>query len=382
MSRADGGDTAVLRLITRLNIGGPAQQALLLSRALSDEFPTLLAAGTPSQQEGEMSDPAVRVVPVPLVRPIRPQHDIRALEAVRGLLRRTSPRILHTHMAKAGLVGRLAALTMRQRPRLVHTFHGHVLSGYFSQPVQRAFLELERRLARHTDVLVAVSTEVRDSLLELGVGRPEQYRVVPLGFDLSRFLSVEGHRGTFRDHLGVGPRTPLVGVVGRLVPIKNHVLLLQAMAHLPDAHLAIVGDGELRHSLEARASASGLADRVHFTGWWPKVPEALSDLDVVALSSRNEGTPVALIEALAAGRPVVATDVGGVRSVVDDGESGFLTSKMDSAEMARKIQQLLDDEVLRCRMGERGRQHVREVFGAERLVEDIRQLYRELEVGG
>jgi glycosyltransferase involved in cell wall biosynthesis len=369
---------AVVRLVTRLNIGGPARHALLLSRGLADEFPTLLAAGRPPPAEGEMSDPAVEVVRVPLVRPVRPAADARALAATRRLLARHRPRIVHTHMAKAGLVGRAAALSLRPRPLTVHTFHGHVLSGYFSGPVQRAFVILERQLARRTDVLVAVSEQVRDELLDLGIGRPAQYRVIPVGLDLSAHLAVDEPSGALRSRIGVRPDVPLVGVLGRLVPIKDHPTLFEAVARTPGVHLAVVGDGERRAELEGRARALGVADRVHFTGWWSDVPAVLADLDVVALSSRNEGTPVALVEALAAGRPVVATDVGGVRSVVRDGVTGILVPPGDPARLAAGLSTLAHDPELRARMGAAGRADVPARFGQERLLADVRSLYREL----
>lgn len=369
---------AVVRLVTRLNIGGPARHALLLSRGLADEFPTLLAVGRPPPAEGEMTDPEVALVRVPLVRPVRPATDARALHTARRLLAEHRPRILHTHMAKAGLVGRTAALTLRERPRTVHTFHGHVLSGYFPGPVERGFVALERQLAMRTDVLVAVSEQVRDELLELRIGRPAQYRVIPVGLDLSAHLAVEGPSGALRSRLGVPAGVPLVGVIGRLVPIKDHPTLFEAVRRTPGAHLAVVGDGERRRELEELARTLGTADRVHFAGWWSDVPAALADLDVVALSSRNEGTPVALVEALAAGRPVVATDVGGVRSVVRDGVSGILVPPDDPSRLAAALGTLVRDPELRSRMGAAGRADVPARFGQERLLADMRSLYREL----
>lgn len=338
----------------------------------------MLVAGIPTESEGEMTDPRVPLQRVPLVRPVRPATDARALFAVRRVLRAHRPAVLATHMAKAGTVGRLAALSLRPRPRLVHTFHGHVLDGYFRPRAERAFLEVERRLARRTDAFVAVSPEVRDSLLDLGVGRPEQYRVVPLGLDLDPFLAVGGPTGGLRAHIGLGAGTPLVGMIGRLVPIKDGVTMLDAIARLPDAHLAVVGDGEDRDRLVHHARARGIGERTHFVGWWPDVPAAVADVDVVALSSRNEGTPASLIEALAAERPVVATRVGGVSSVVDDGVTGFLVPAGDSDALARRIGQLLADPHLRRRFGTEGRARSRSRFGVDRLVAELRDLYREV----
>ena len=368
----------VLRLMTRLNIGGPARQALLLTREMAPRFRTTLAAGWPAADEGELSDPAVPVRRVPLVRPVRPAADAQAVVAVRRLLGETQAQLLHTHMAKAGTIGRAASLTVSPRPRTIHTFHGHVLDGYFSAKVQRAFVEVERRLARRTDVLVAVSTEVRDALLDLRIGRADQFRVVPLGFDLSSYLDVRGTSGELRRDLGVGADVPLVGILGRLVPIKDHATLLSAMDLLPGVHLAIIGDGELRAGLENQVRTSGLADRVHFTGWRTDTAAVLSDLDVVALTSRNEGTPVALIEAGACGRPVVATRVGGVTHVVNDGTTGYLVPPGDHQAVAAMLAKLLADPPLRESLGAAGRQHIRLRFGQERLLSEMSNLYDDL----
>ncbi len=369
---------SVLRLVTRLNIGGPARQALLLTKALSDDFPTVLAAGQPEPSEGEMSDPGVAVRRVPLTRPVRPQADVAALMAVRRLLRTTDARLLHTHMAKAGAVGRLASTLVPDRPRTIHTFHGHVLDGYFSPVAQRSFLAIERRLANRTDILLAVSPEIRDNLLDLGIGRPAQFQVMPVGLDLSPFLAVSGPSGAFRAELGVNRDSPLVGSVGRLVPIKDHLTLLHALEHLPGVHLAVVGDGELRAQLEAETSARGLGPRVHFVGWRHDLPTVYSDLDALALTSLNEGTPVAIIEALATGRPVVATDVGGVRHVVDDGRTGLLAPARDDRAIAVRLANLLGDRALATRLASAGRLHVAARFGAGRLVDETRELYRSL----
>src|SRR5947209_4467491 len=211
----------LVRLVTRLNVGGPARHALILTRELADEFPTVLAVGRTGPREGELSDPNVTVHRLPLRRQVHPTADARAFAAVRRLLTQTRPWLVHTHMAKAGTVGRAAAMTLRPRPLTVHTFHGHVLEGYFSNPVERAFLETERRLARRTDRLIAVSPEVRDELLDLGIGTPDQIEVVPLGLDLDPFLAVGAPTGKLRAHLGLPATAPLVGIVGRLVPIKD-----------------------------------------------------------------------------------------------------------------------------------------------------------------
>lgn len=368
----------VVRVITRLNIGGPARQALLLSRRLQAEWPTVLAAGMSGTSEGELSDAGVTVHPVPLVRRLSPAMDLRAAASVRSLLKMHRPRLVHSHMAKAGAIARTTALGLRPRPRLVHTFHGHVLDGYFRPGAQRAFLEIERRLARHTDRLIAVSPQVRDELLGLGIGVPEQYRVVPLGLDLDRFLALDERSGRLRRRLGLGADAVLVGAVGRLAAVKDLTTLLQAVARLDGVHVVLVGDGDERPALQAEAGRLGLSHRAHFIGWELDIVAVMGDLDVVVLTSRHEGTPVALIEALAARRPVVATDVGGVRFVVEDGVSGLLAPARDPAAFAERLGQALGDPAGAAQMASKGRDQVRSRFNADRLVSDIAGLYSEL----
>ncbi len=248
------GTFPVVRLITRMNIGGPARQALLLTRELAETYPTLLAAGTPSVLEGELADPAVRVERVPLVRPVRPGTDLRALAAIRRMLRHHRPRLLHTHTAKAGTLGRLAGASIgRDRPKMVHTFHGHVLDGYFHPLLQRSFVEVERRLAAsHRCTHRRQPTGTRRPAGARN-RHPEQFRVVPLGLDLRPFsaTATSDARGRLRARLGLSSDTPLVGAVGRLVPIKDIGTLLAAVARLPGVHLAILGDGQSRQQLEA-----------------------------------------------------------------------------------------------------------------------------------
>lgn len=368
----------VVRLVTRLNIGGPAQHCLVLTKGLADEFPTTLAAGRPAVEEGELSDSWVPVRRLPLTRELRPRADLRALVATRALLREVRPAILHTHMAKAGTIGRLAASSVRPRPATVHTFHGHVLDGYFRPALQRTFHQAERILARRTDVLIAVSPQVRNELLALGIGTPERWRVVPLGLRLEAFAALRGPSGRLRERLGLAVDVPLVGALGRLVPIKDLATLVRAVARLDGVHLALIGEGSQRAELEALVVRLGVGDRVHLPGWADDLPAWVSDLDVVALTSRNEGTPVALIEALASGRPVVATSVGGVPFVVRDGITGWLVPAGDPTAMAGGIAACLGDPQEGARRAAAGRCEVMERFVAERLVADMRALYRQL----
>jgi glycosyltransferase involved in cell wall biosynthesis len=314
-----------------------------------------------------------------LVRPLKPATDAAALRALHSLIKSFSPAIVHTHMAKAGTIARAAAITSTNRPLLVHTFHGHVLEGYFKRPLRDAFLATERFLGSRTDALVAVSDEIRDQLLDLGIGHRDKWRVIPLGFDLSEFLGSSPGSGPLKRELNLPEGAALVGIVGRLVPIKDHETALRAIAELPEhVHLAIVGDGEDRAKIETLVDSLGLRAQVHLLGWRMDVQAVMSSLDVALLSSRNEGSPVALIEALANGVPVVSTDVGGVRSVVQEGVSGYLVPPGASTAMAEAIWRLLTDPSGSREMGAAGRAYVTSRFDQTRLVNDIRSLYAHL----
>lgn len=376
-------DDLVLRVITRLNVGGPARHVSILSRGLGAHgYRTELVSGHEARTEGYL-DPGVPVTTVDgLCRGGGPAANVRAARELRKLAEARRPAIVHTHTAKAGALGRWAARRAGVRA-VVHTFHGHVLSGYFPRPVSRLFVEIERRLAARTDVLLAVSERVRDELLDLGVGRPEQWRVVPVGLDLEPIASSRLEKPFARRFLDLPLRGPAVGIVGRLVPVKDHATFLDAAARIaaarPDATVVVAGDGELRASLERRAAGLGpLARRIRFLGWVHDLPSLYRALDVVVLSSTQEGTPVALIEAQAAARPVVATRVGGVAEVVRDGEGGVLVRSGDAVAMADAVLGLLADPDRAVAMGWMARRAVLPRFSAERLVRDMASLYDEL----
>lgn len=368
----------VIEAITRLNIGGPGRHVLSVAAELSDRYRLRVATGVAPPIEGELCISDVPVDRLPLVRAVDPQRDTASVVAMRRLLRRHDARLVHSHMAKAGAVARLAASSMSRRPRTVHTFHGHVLAGYFSSRSESVFVQVERRLARRTDRLIAVSSDVRDSLLDLGIGRPAQYEVVPLGVDLDALAVPSAPSGRLRRDLGLGPGVQLVGVAARLAPIKDHALLFHAIARLRDVHLAVLGDGELRQTLEDLAQSLDIGSRVHFVGWRTDIGDALSDLDVAVLTSRNEGTPMSLIEAAVAGVPVVATDVGGVRDVVSDGRTGLLVPAGDTAAVASALQRLLEDPDLRGQFAAAGRAHARKRFDMTASLGALGQIYDEL----
>jgi glycosyltransferase involved in cell wall biosynthesis len=386
----------IARIITRLNIGGPSIQAIDLSRELTaDGFETCLIHGHLADGEGDMT----RLLPIgetravyvdTLVRPISPVNDLRAFWRLYRELCRWRPDIVHTHMAKAGALGRLAALLYnrtrgRGRPaRLIHTYHGHVFEGYFGSPSTRAFLVVERWLAKRTDALVAISPQVKKDLLETyGVARAEQVRQIPLGFNLDRLLAVHsGDRAEARMALAIPEGAIVVSTVGRLTAIKQHSLFLDMASELArrsDRFLfLIVGDGELRSDLESRAAMHGIESRVRFLGWRGDLPTVYGATDIFVLTSRNEGTPVALIEAMATAVPSVSTDVGGVRDVITGPDLGRIVPFGNPIALADAVEALWADPAGSSEIGRSARASVQRRFHAKRLIEDIKGLYCEL----
>jgi len=380
------GEIKVVRLFSRLNIGGPSVHVILLTAGLEARgYRTRLVVGQESTQEGNLLDLAaakgVRCERLDaLGREIRVLSDVRALWGLYRVIRDFQPSIVHTHAAKAGLLGRLAA-RLAGVPVVVHTYHGHVLRGYFGPVKTALFRAIEALLGPLSDALIAVSDAVKQDLVALGVARADRIRVVPLGLDLAR-LTEELPRGALRRVAGVGDEAPLVGMVGRLVPIKDVPTFLRAAALVrqarPDARFALVGDGEERAAIEAECQRLGLGREVYFHGWRRDMEAVYGDLDVVVNSSRNEGTPVALIEALAAGRPVVATRVGGTADLLGGGAFGQLVPPQDPGALAHAILDVLRDPASARLRALEGRAHVLGRHGAARLVDDIDRLYREL----
>jgi glycosyltransferase involved in cell wall biosynthesis len=370
----------IVRILTRLNVGGPARQAIILNRLVEQHgFRSLLVTGRERAAEGQLRPDSNHLELSTLKRAIDPLADGRSLRSLTRIIRARRPAVVHTHMAKAGLLGRVAARRARV-PVIVHTFHGHVLRGYFPETASRVFRTLEQRLARWTDALIAVSPAVRDELLGMGIGTPSQWRVIPIGLDLEPLMSLPPAEEA-RARLGLPETGPVVGSVGRLVSIKDHDTFLQAAARIsdsrPDVTFVVAGDGERRAELAAKARTL-LGDRVRFVGWISHLPTLYGAMDVVVLTSRSEGTPAALIEAGAAGRPVVATSVGGVGEVVEDDVTGYVVPPADPSGVAERVERLLADQRLAAEMGGAGRDRVVARFSAERLAGDLADLYSEL----
>jgi len=380
----------VLRVIARLNVGGPALHVSYLARGLRERgYETTLVAGDVGRGEESMAFVAERegvdvVRLAGLSRELSPIRDAVAAVRLARLIRRLRPDILHTHTAKAGAVGRVAAILAagRRPPVVVHTFHGHVLRGYFGTAGTLLFRAIETALARVTDALVAVSPQVRDELVRLRVAPAGRFVVVRLGIELEPRVHCDEDPATIRSRIGVAPDRFVVGWFGRMTAVKRTDDLLDALAALRergvDALLLLVGDGDDRERLERLAHGRGLAKSVLFLGYQEDVARWYAACDAIVLTSANEGTPVTLIEALAASRPVVATRVGGVEDVIDDGVTGLLVRPADTHAIAERLAMLAADPDLRRRMGEAGRARVLERYAVKRLVDDVDQLYRTL----
>lgn len=374
-----------MRIFSRLNIGGPSLHVIHLCAGLVQfGFETELVVGRTDEHEGDFLDLAqARGVDLSTVsdlgRTVRPRNDLRALIHLYRLMRLKKPVIVHTHTAKAGALGRMAALVARV-PVVLHTYHGHVLSGYFHPLTSLLFRGIERALSPATDVLLTVSESVKADLVRLGVASAERVRVMPLGLDLQP-LAGPLPRGALRKEAGWPADSPVVGIVGRLVPIKDLDTFIAAACTVAAAagniRFAVVGDGEERERLEARATLA-LGEKIHFFGWRKDMAAVLGDLDLVVNTSVNEGTPVALIEALAAARPVVATAVGGTPDLLGGGRFGVLVSARSASEVAKAIGAALDSPASSLRMAAEGQAMALARYSVARLLNDMAGLYREL----
>jgi len=380
----------VLRVIARLNMGGPAIHVASLAAGLETRgYHTTLVAGSLARGEDSMAFLAeglgVSVVSVAeLQREVSVLHDARSVLRVAELIRSERPHILHTHTAKAGAIARAAALLAgRARPPVVlHTFHGHVLKGYFDAGRTAFFRHVERTLARASDVLVAVSPEVRDELVELGVAPYEKFVVIRLGIPLEERLGGSAADVDYRHLYGIPPGAFVVGWVGRMTGVKATEAVLEivraARERGVDAVLCMVGDGPDREGLERLAHELGIARQCYFVGYQSDVAGYYRLFDTFLLPSVNEGTPVSAIESLASGTPVVANRVGGVPDVVRDGVDGFLVEPGDAEAAAERLATLAADPGLRAKLGESGRQRVLARYSVSRLVDDVDRLYRSL----
>jgi glycosyltransferase involved in cell wall biosynthesis len=389
----------VLRIINRLNLGGPTYNAAYLTKYLEPEFETLLVAGMKddSEESSEFIVEALGIKPVfisDMKREISFKSDWKAYKQIDKIIKEFKPDIVHTHAAKAGTLGRIAAWR-NGVPVIVHTFHGHVFHSYFGYLKTTLFKWIERFLSSISTCIIAISDLQKQELCNLHkICSERKTRVVPLGFDLDRFhhSSIE-IRSNFRKKFDLPEDAIAIGIIGRLVPIKNHPMFLKAFAMLKNqtSHLVkavIVGDGEDRKALESLCVNLGLRIStienpqndfdVVFTSWIHEVETALAGCDIIAMTSLNEGTPVSLIEAQAAGKPIVSTAVGGIENVVLPDQTALLSASMDVEAFSNNLKKLVESSELRNAFSEMGWSFVSQKFHFKRLATDMAQLYNRL----
>ena len=389
----------IIRILNRLAVGGPVLNATYLTKYLAPEFETLLVVGEKEGHEKSADHITQRlgiecVTIAGMGRSINPLSDYGSYRQLKKLINHFRPDIVHTHAAKPGAIGRLAAASAKV-PLILHTFHGHVFHSYFSPLKTKAFVQVERYLASKSDAIIAISEQQRKELVEdFRIAPPNKFRVVPLGFDLDRFQTDQDRkRIQFRTEFGVKDNEIAIGITGRLVPVKNHGLFLAGLKHVllkssRKIKAFIIGDGETRADLEQQAKSLGIAftgerDSVHpnpliFTSWRSDIDVINAGLDIICLTSFNEGTPVSLIEAQAANKPIVSTRVGGISDIVAEGKTGLLSGIHDTDAFCANLLQLVENEALRQQMGATSSQYVLERFSYQRLVNDMAAVYNEL----
>ncbi|MBN8695945.1 MAG: glycosyltransferase [Bacteroidetes bacterium] len=389
----------ILRIINRFNLGGPTYNVAYLSKYMSDDFETLLVGGAKDETE-ESSDFIVNnlglkpIIVEEMKREIEIKNDYTAYKKIKTIIREYQPDIVHTHASKAGTLGRLAAYSCKV-PIIVHTFHGHVFHSYFGKLKTTFYKNIERFLAKRSTAIIAISEKQKQELVEIHkICQAEKVHIVPLGFDLSKFQeNKENKRKTFREKYHLSDDEIAISIIGRLVPVKNHALFLEGLKNVSlktnkKIRAFIIGDGESRAEIEAKAkeleipftTEHHLDERrlLTFTSWIKDIDVALAGSDIVALTSFNEGTPVSLIEAQAANKAIVSTNVGGIENVVLPGQTALLCSNDNLAEFSAQLLKIIENDSLRALMANKGWGHVKEKFHYTRLVSDMEQLYKKL----
>ena len=389
----------ILRIHNRLIIGGPTLNVLYLTKYLSPEFETLLIVGEKEDHEKDAfflaEQMGVKTISIPdMGRSLHPYRDYKAYRQVQRIIKDFKPHIVHTHAAKPGAIGRLAANSIGGTI-IVHTYHGHVFHSYFSKLKTKFIINTERFLAKRSDILIAVSNQQKKELVEeFKIADGNKFRIIPLGFELKKFHEdQEQKRKKFREEFNLQNDEIAIGIIGRLVPVKNHFLFLEGIDYVVKAtrkkvRAFIVGDGETKKELEEKAVKLGISfassnemnktASLIFTSWRSDIDVVNAGLDIIALTSLNEGTPVSLIEAQAANKPIVSTRVGGIGDIVIENETALLSDVRDMAGFQKNLLQLVENDELRNCLGKKGNSHVQQKFSVERLVTEMANLYQEL----
>ncbi len=388
----------VLRIINRFNLGGPTYNVAYLSKYL-EGYDTLLVGGEKDESEDSSAfiTSSLGLEPViieEMKRKIDPRQDIAAYKKIKSIIKEYKPDIVHTHASKAGTLGRLAAFSCKV-PKVVHTFHGHVFHSYFGVATTTFYKNVERYLAKRSDAIIAISEKQKIELSEIHqICSPNKIEVIPLGFDLIKFNSdIESKRFNFRAKYNLNENVICIGIIGRLVPVKNHKLFLEAFGKLckntsKNVKAFIIGDGELRDHLFNLCNTLGLtfsyidkpdnSAQVIFTSWIKEVDHVLAGIDVVALTSFNEGTPVSLIEAQACNKPIITTNVGGIENVVIPNKTALLCQNNDIDSFYEALLKMVENDDLRNKMGNDGWFFVKDHFHYTRLCSDMKKLYDNL----
>ena len=373
---------------------------LNLTKYLQPDFETLLIIGEKEHHEQDAGKMAKEMGIHPIVIPemgrsIHPLKDYNTYSKLKKIIKDFKPDIVHTHAAKPGAVGRFAAATSRV-PVIVHTYHGHVFHSYFGKAKTQLFLNIERALARRSDSLIAISEQQKKELTQdFRIAKPSKFNIVPLGFELDRFCSDnEAKRKKFRAEFNLGDDEIAIGITGRLVPVKNHSLFVEALSYVlknsdKKIRAFIIGDGETRNDIEEKAKSlhipfTGYGEKhdaqrpLNFTSWRTDIDVINAGLDIICLTSLNEGTPVSLIEAQAANKPIVSTRVGGIQDIVIENQTALLSDINDRQTFCNNLLSLVQDDDLRANLGKNGSEWVMEKFSVQRLANDFRKLYYEL----
>ena len=389
----------VLRILNRLIVGGPVLNAAYLTHYMAPEFETILMVGQKerNEEDAEYLTKQLGITPIYLPemeRSVNGFNDLKAYKKIKRIIKEFKPDIVHTHAAKPGALGRMAAYSMNV-PVIVHTYHGHVFHSYFGKFKTWVYITLERYLAKKSDALIAISpTQKYELVNDYKIASEKKFRVIPLGLDLDKFQTdYESKRKKFRDEFGLNENEIAIGIIGRLVPVKNHTLFLEAISYVlknssKPIKAIIIGDGEMRKTLEKKAIQLGISyttskEDKHpfpliFTSWRSDVDVINAGLDIVTLTSFNEGTPVSLIEAQAAQKPIVSTKVGGIKDVVIEGVTALLSDVHDKETFFENLCRLVEDADLRRELSTHGREHVIKRYGYQRLIKDMSGLYNDL----